>query len=250
MNCKVCNTRIGPSERSCPNCGSDAPSRPAYERQNEPGPLPSADLSTAREEIDDDLGVELEVEVDDVTGEIDEGKPAPAPKPPKPARPAPANRRASPAPAKAAPREPAPAAAPAAANPFVAPDARALRAMLAEQPGMIEPGLRVYQGDDGKPLGVGYASDVGDIDLLATDGSGDLVVVMISAAAQGETLVAEVLQRVGWVRKHVGEGKKRVRGIVLCQEPPAGLSYAAAAVADTVAFKTFRVALTFQDVAF
>jgi hypothetical protein len=247
MNCKVCNTRIGSSDRACPNCGSDAPSRAAYERQSDPAPLPSADLSTARDEIDDDLGVELEV--DDVTGEIDEGKPAPAAKPPKPARPAPSARRAPPAPAppKAAPREPAPAPA---ANPFVAPDARAMRALLADQPGMIEPGLRIYQGDDGKPLGVGYSSEVGDIDLLATDGSGDLVVVMISEAAQGETLVAEVLQRVGWVRKHVGEGKKRVRGIVLCQEPPAGLSYAAAAVADTVAFKTFRVALTFQDVTF
>ena len=115
---------------------------------------------------------------------------------------------------------------------------------------MLEPGLRVYQTDDGTPVGLGYSSEVGDIDLLATDASGDLVVVMISETAQGETLVAEVLQRVGWVRKHVGEGKKRARGIVLCQEPPAGLSYAAAAVADTVAFKTFRVALTFQDVTF
>jgi hypothetical protein len=243
MNCKVCNTRIGPSDRACPNCGSDAPSRATYERSSDPGPLPSADLSTAREEIDEDLGVELEL--DDVTGEIEEDKPAPAARPPRPARPAVSPRRAAPAPVKAASRDPAPAG-----NPLAAPDARALRAMLAEQPGMLEPGLRIYQGDDGKPVGLGYSSAVGDIDLLASDSAGDLVVVMISETVQGETLVAEVLQRVGWVRKHVGEGKKRVRGIVLCQEPPAGLSYAAAAVADTVAFKTFRVALTFQDVTF
>ena len=247
MNCKVCNTRIGPADKACPNCGSDAPSRAAYERSSDPGPLPSAELSTARDEIDEDLGVELEL--DDVTGEIEADKPAPVVRAPRPAKPAAALRRTppAPAPAKATPREPAPAAP---ANPFVAPDARALRALLAEQPGMLEPGLRIYQGDDGKPLGVGYSSEVGDIDLLANDAAGDLVVVMISEAAQGETLVAEVLQRIGWVRKHVGEGKQRVRGIVLCQEAPAGLSYAAAAVADTVAFKTFRVALTFQDVTF
>ena len=64
---------------------------------------------------------------------------------------------------------------------------------------------------------------------------------------QGEELVGEVLQRVGWIRKHLGEDGKKVRGIVLCEEPPASLSYAAAAVSDTITFKTYRIALTFED---
>jgi hypothetical protein len=34
---------------------------------------------------------------------------------------------------------------------------------------------------------------------------------------------------------------------VLCVDVPEDLSYAAAAVIDTVAFKTYRVALTFED---
>ena len=38
------------------------------------------------------------------------------------------------------------------------------------------------------------------------------------------------------------------RAIVLVEEPPASLPYAAAAVADTVLFKTYRVALVFEDV--
>ena len=49
------------------------------------------------------------------------------------------------------------------------------------------------------------------------------------------------------LRNRVDELGKKVRGIVLCEQPPESLSYAAAAVADTIAFKTYRVALTFED---
>ena len=62
-------------------------------------------------------------------------------------------------------------------------------------------------------------------------------------------IIAEVLRRIGWVRKHVGEAEQRVRGIVLCEGAPESLGYAAAAVADTICFKTYRVALTFEDLA-
>ena len=124
---------------------------------------------------------------------------------------------------------------------------KTLRQLLAENPAALEPGLAVYRDADGTPLGAGYASGVGDIDLLASSDAGDLVVVMISEDQGGEELVAEVLQRIGWVRKHVSGGKNRVRGIVLCEQAPDHLSYTATAVADTVRFKTYRVALSFED---
>ena len=75
------------------------------------------------------------------------------------------------------------------------------------------------------------------------------MVVLISEKGgnEGEALVAEVLKRIGWVRKHLGQGKKKVRGVVLCDSAPEDLSYAAAAVSDTVRFKTYRVALAFDD---
>ena len=96
------------------------------------------------------------------------------------------------------------------------------------------------------PAGVS-ASVTGNAVLLGRSADGDLVVVMISEQQDGEALVAEVLQRIGWVRKHVSQGDERVRGIVLCEQAPESLSYTAAAVADTVAFKTWRVALRFED---
>jgi len=88
---------------------------------------------------------------------------------------------------------------------------------------------------------------VGEIDLLARDAAGGFVVVMIAERGQGEDSIAEVLQRIGWVRKHLAKGTERVRGILLMDQPPESLSYAAAAVADTIAFKTYRMSLCFED---
>jgi hypothetical protein len=127
--------------------------------------------------------------------------------------------------------------------------AAGLRALLVDQPELLEPGLRIYRDEAGAPAGADYATGVGAIDLLATDARGNLVAVIVSEKGRGEEeLVAEVLQRIGWLRKHLCDPRQQARAIVLVEEPPASLPYAAAAVADTVAFKTFRVALVFEDV--
>ncbi|MEE8242933.1 MAG: endonuclease NucS domain-containing protein, partial [candidate division NC10 bacterium] len=127
-------------------------------------------------------------------------------------------------------------------------DAAGLRKMLARQPELLEPGLNIVTDEKGRLVGSGYATDVGTIDLLARDAKGGLVVVTVAESGQGEEVVAEMLQRIGWVRKNLGKGKQKVRGIVVLEQVPKNLSYAAAAVADTIAFKTYWVALTFGDV--
>lgn len=123
-----------------------------------------------------------------------------------------------------------------------------LRELLAKQPEMLEPGLNVVTDKGGKSVGAGLSTPVGSIDLLARDASGALVVVMVGERGQAEELVGETLQRIGWVRKTLGKGKQRVRGIILLEEVPENLSYAAAAVAETILFKAYRVGVTFQDV--
>ncbi len=280
MYCKLCNTRLSPGENTCQNCGSATTKTSRAAPTSSVSKLPSPELSTAR-----DLDAEeVDVELDDVTVEIDanadsgtqtapeaEELQAAEPKPkaksksetrakvkskirnpfksrststPKPA----AEVEKPSAPAVSSPESSGSAAASdASATPFFAPDPAGLRTLLIEQPDALEPGLNLYCNDDGTPVGADYSTGVGDIDLLATDSEGGLVVVMISEKNQGDELIAEVLKRVGWIRKHLGEEDQRVRGIVLCEDPPENLSYTAAAVADTVSFKTYRVALTFED---
>lgn len=226
MHCKGCNTRVPDGKKSCPHCGAEIKNAGSYSSSSRATVLPAPELSTARDDGDD--FVELEDAADD-----------------EPPTPAPRRKAKKSPPAKKPAAKPAPEPEPA---PMVATDAEGLRGILAEDPEMLEAGLSIYCDGEGTPLGAGYASGVGDIDLLARSDDGELVVVMISGEDdEGETLVADVLQRIGWVRKHVATDQERVRGIVLCEQPPESLSYTAAAVADTVRFKTFRIALTFAD---
>ncbi len=286
MYCKLCNTRLSPGEKTCQNCGSATTKTSPAAATASVSKLPSPELSTARDLDVEEEELDVELELDDVTVEIDANadsgtQTAPEPEKLRAAEPKPKAKSKSetrakvkskirnpfksrststpkPKPATEVEKPSAPAvsspessgsatASDASATPFLAPDPAGLRTLLIEQPDALEPGLNLYCNDDGTPVGADYSTGVGDIDLLATDSEGGLVVVMISERNQGDELVAEVLKRIGWVRKHLGAEDQRVRGIVLCEDPPDSLSYAAAAVADTVSFKTYRVALTFED---
>jgi hypothetical protein len=213
MHCKLCNTRISPGEKACPNCGADVRGMSG----SHPGPAPAKRVPGRLPPSPAAGGREAEVEIEEPSG----------------------------------PRIPqAPAGRPGSSSPAPGPMGSAgLRALLSDQPELLEPGLRVYRDEAGSAAGVSFATGVGEIDLLATDARGNLVAVLVAEKGRGEEeLVGDVLQRIGWLRKHLCDGRQQVRAIVLVEEPPASLPYAAAAVADTVVFKTFRVALVFEDV--
>jgi hypothetical protein len=219
MHCKLCNTRFSPGDRSCPNCGADvrgmSGSHPAPARKFRPGVLPQPAG-----------GAELPLE--EIAGQTHPGASNPNPGASG------SGRRSAPAAAPSGPAAMGPAS---------------LRAVLAERPELLEPGLRVYRDESGAANGVQFATGVGAVDLLATDARGNLVAVMIAEKGRGEEeLVAEVLQRVGWLRKHLCDANRQVRAIVLVDDPPASLPYTVAAVAETLCFKTFRVALVFEDI--
>ena len=258
MFCKVCNTRIAKGRSACPNCGSNTiqrtPDRPTRVRNVLPhadyevkaGPGDSGELDVTAEveemteqvpevELDEAAEVELnepaEVELDlssqieDPKGETGSGELEEKDDPPTVSS---GSQKRS----------------------VGSPDPDALRGMLAEQPGLLEPGLSIYTSEKGTPQGVGYTSAVGEIDLLARDPDGGFVVVVVAESHAGEELISGVLQRVGWVRKHLSKGESPVRAIVLLDRARDEIAYAAAAVAETVKFKTYRVALRFDDLEF
>jgi hypothetical protein len=145
-----------------------------------------------------------------------------------------------------APSEPAPE--PEVASGFRLDPQDVLRQLI-DQPGLIEEGLEIYT-KDGKSVGAGFPTAVGDIDLLARDDSGAWVVVAVAEPERGKEIVGDLLQRIGWVRRHLGQSGEEVRGIVLLDNLPDDLGYTAAAVADTVEFKLYQLALTFEPVIF
>jgi hypothetical protein len=74
------------------------------------------------------------------------------------------------------------------------------------------------------------------------------VVVLIAEPGQGKELIGDLLQLMGWVRKHLSAEGQEVRAVVLVDTVPEDLGYAAAAVSDTVEFKVYRVGLTIEKI--
>lgn len=222
MNCKLCATVLEEGARNCPNCGHEVGAKVGPEKGKgvkstktiPPTPV-GLDLDLGEEDVEREPEPEVDVEFD-LEEEVERVIEAPK--------------------------------GSVVSTPIFTLDAAGLRKMLARQPELLEPGLNIVTDEKGRLVGSGYATDVGTIDLLARDAKGGLVVVTVAESGQGEEVVAEMLQRIGWVRKNLGKGKQKVRGIVVLEQVPKNLSYAAAAVADTIAFKTYWVALTFGDV--
>ncbi|MEE2674486.1 MAG: hypothetical protein VX466_11865 [Myxococcota bacterium] len=119
---------------------------------------------------------------------------------------------------------------------------------LVREPSLLEEGLEIYT-EDGEAKGVGYSTAVGEIDLLARDDAGGWVVIQLAEPGWGKEIVSDLLERIGWVHRHLGDSGSEVRGIVLVDSMPDDLGYAAAAVADPIEFKLYKLELTFESVA-
>jgi hypothetical protein len=122
-----------------------------------------------------------------------------------------------------------------------------VRTLIAEQPALLEKGLIIYADDDGQLMGTNFPTPVGEIHLVARDKKDNFVVVHVPEPSAAANSVSDILQRMGWVKKHLAHDTKEVRGFVLLDQLPEEVAYAAAGVAGAVVFKAFRVALTFHD---
>lgn len=230
--CKACNTRFQPGRSVCPSCGRKSftriteSTRDGGERGNLPPPAPPPG-EVRNDASDTEVDLELH-EVDVLAAAVD---PAAAEEL-KPEVPVKASRHVL-------AREPGPA--------VLHLSSAQVRTLVAEQPTLLEPQLAIYADEKGQQVGVDFPTPVGSIDLLARAPDGSFVIVMVPEPRDADTLVPEILARIGYVRKHVAASRKPVRGIVVIDEIPEELAYAAAGVSQTVSFKTYRVALTFHD---
>lgn len=121
-----------------------------------------------------------------------------------------------------------------------------IRTLVAATPEVIERGLRVYQGAGGAS-GAGFSTAVGEIDLLAQDEAGGLAVVMVAESEPSKEFLLELLQRIGFVRTHVAKTGQEVRGILLVERLSDPTRYTIAALGGTVSVKSWRVALSFEE---
>ncbi|MGH0029670.1 MAG: hypothetical protein ACQGVC_07760 [Myxococcota bacterium] len=212
--CRACNTRYEEGRAVCPSCGRRSSRNATESGGSDSGPLPPSEP------------------LDAGTGEIDLGEDSVV---------------AAEASAKAeAPARPKPAAS-AAPQSDVAATPDQVKTLLAEQPGLLETGLGLHADDDGDPMGIDFPTPVGSIDLLARDRKGGFVVVHLPAPDEVADSVSAMLRRMGWVRKHLADDGEDVRGVVVLDQLPEELVYAAAGAGGAISFKSCRLSLSFHD---
>jgi len=219
LMCKACNTRFGHGIKVCPSCGRRSATHAAEATSSGSGenPLPSS-------EVDVDLELDDDIVLED-----------PAPRKSAKRKAKPASKTAAPSPARATQTSP------------LSLDSSQVRSMLADEPWLLETGMNLYADDDGEPLGVDFPTPVGGIDILARDSKQNFVVVLVPSADELSDSVSGMLQRMGWVRKHLTDAGDEVRGVIVTDHVPEALAYAVAGAGGAVSFKGFRFALTFHD---
>ena len=229
MFCRACNTRIEEAGNNCPHCGARLALQRSAAAQSE-SQFPLAP-SRASEPVD----IELQDEVVE----------APRPRRRKVVgRPGGASASLHTGRSSAEGRN---SAEPRASSSGAGLEPAAVRDLIVAEPEVLEPGLEVYE-ESGQAVGAGFTTEVGSIDLLARDAAGALVVVMVAEGEPGREFVSNALERVGWVRKHKSKSGQPVRGIVLAERFGEDLGYAAAAVADTLQFRSWRIQIAFETV--
>jgi len=230
MYCESCHERLKTGARRCPSCGHAAQG--------------GRDLGSASVR---DTANPTAYSLPPVPKLVKEEPKAPSAKAEAAkSAPRPPVRRVSPAERPA--RAPGSAPAPSRGQPSFDLSRDGVIDLLSAHPDMIEKGLRVHAGQDGAPVGARFATSVGRIDLLARDSASGWVIVLVAKSRQGKDLVGDLLQLMGWVRKHLSAEGQEIRAIVLVDEVPEGLEYAAAAISDTVEFKRYRVGLTLDKI--
>ncbi|HXV37222.1 MAG TPA: hypothetical protein VEC18_08735 [Myxococcota bacterium] len=239
MYCETCHERLKTGARKCPSCGhavkGDRDLGSASVRDTA---IPTSYSLPPAPTLVDEKPAVAETRREPAVAEA-RREPAKAPSNAAAARPS-APRAPAPKPSQPEPRR-------VAASLELGPER--VRELLIERPELIEPGLSIYAGRDGGPSGANFDTGVGRIDLLARDRAAGWVVAMVAQASQGKEIVGELLQLIGWVRKHLSAEGQEVRGVVLFDAIPENLGYAAAALSDTVEFKRYRVGVSLEKIA-
>ena len=94
---------------------------------------------------------------------------------------------------------------------------RDLQNYLVQNLGLLEPGLRLYEDEDGGFTGVEFPAGQRYIDILAVGTDDAYVVIETKVSRAYDRVVGQILRYMGWVKKNL-VGEASVRGIIVASE--------------------------------
>jgi len=107
--------------------------------------------------------------------------------------------------------------------------------------------LRYYDPErQNEKYGKFDTQEVGEMDFLAIDEKGDLVVIELKRNSTDVTL-GQILRYMGWVKRKLCKENQRVKGIIIAETKDNRLEYALSIVPDVV-FKRMKLNVEIEDV--
>ena len=122
---------------------------------------------------------------------------------------------------------------------------RDLKNYLAKNLTAIEPGLKLYEGDE--ISGIEFPVGGRFIDILAVDATGDLVVIELKVSKGYDRVIGQLMRYMAWIKQNEARENQGVRGIIVARGISEDLVLACSLV-DRVELCEYRLSLTVSKV--
>jgi len=113
-----------------------------------------------------------------------------------------------------------------------------LRDFLAHNINSIEinnQNLKLFIDEDGRN-GIEYPTDVGPIDILAVDTSGNLYAFELKRARSPDKAIGQIARYMGWLKNNIGKNVN-VYGVIIAKEITENLKYSISALPNVTLFE-------------
>jgi hypothetical protein len=123
---------------------------------------------------------------------------------------------------------------------------RDLQNFVAKNLALIEPGLRLYEEEEGI-TGIEFPVGGRRIDILALDAQNNYVVIELKVSRGYDRVVGQLLRYVAWIKRHQAEPGQGVRGVIIAREISEDIQLACSQLND-VALYEYQLSVSLRQV--
>ena len=117
----------------------------------------------------------------------------------------------------------------------------ALREYISNHLEIVESDLNLYEDENGN-LGVEYPANKWNIDILAVDSKGNLIVIELKKSRCADKVFGQLARYMGWVKEKIAKHGQTVRGIIIGGTISDELKYASSLI-DSVQLMEYNMSV-------